>query len=754
MTPDVSTADLNLAPTLLSSSDRVDMACDAFEEAWIRGERPIIAEFLGRGLERDRSLLFSELLLLDIDYRRQRGEAFSTQEYKASFPDLAAQIESVGFLQQRDDAAHADRDARGTDATCDRRYAGRFELIEKLGAGASGEVWKAVDPRLERCVALEISHAGAGDAASVRRFLREARAAAQLRHPHLVSVHEVGREGEAVFIVSDLINGVDLRQRLAADRFSHRQAAEICATVAEALHVAHDQGIVHRDLKPANIIIDDDGRPHVTDFGLAKWFFEGRSVTLNGQLVGTPAYMSPEQARGDVGQIDRRTDVYGLGAVLYELLTGRPPYAGDLATIVHQIIRDEPRAPRRICATVPRDLETICLKAMAKEPACRYGSAQEMAVDLRRFLRGEPILARPDGPFERCWRFFRRRPTVAAAIVLGVVAFGSLASLGVAHQRHRALLGFKTVTLTTDPPGAEVVFVPLNEGTGKPEPSRIVRAGRSPIRQDFPAGHYLVIAVHGDDSTPLEQRRFHEVQRTVPADVNAIRPPYNHLYWEVLGPEEVEIPSIKIPERDAIQGMGLVSDRAAGPAFYIDTSEFDRQAYSDRIYDGQITASMARHPKPADAPIHANFDQAMMLLELAGRRLPTSEEYQRAWLSRRGSETKVDVAPDPAEENLSGNQSSRGAQDSSSLRGLEANPREWTVSWAPPFDLPGDLSVLDDVAPVKRLRAVWDGRYEPTDKQSPSRNAIAPPLQREDRSKGARSIGFRGARSAAPPYFH
>jgi WD40 repeat protein/tRNA A-37 threonylcarbamoyl transferase component Bud32 len=323
---------------------------------------------------------------------------------------------------------------------------GKFQLIERVGVGGFGAVWKARDTELDRTIALKIPHSGLlTENQELERFQREARAAAQLRHPNIVNVYEVATLNGLPVIVCEFVPGVPLKDLLEVRRLTFRQSAALLVEIASALDYAHSLGVVHRDVKPANIMLlrgaanpvsdsatmladelSEIGKPMLLDFGLALRDANETTMTIDGNVLGTPAFMSPEQADGRSHQADRRSDVYSLGVVLYQLLTGELPFRGSRLMMLEQVMYEEPRRPRLINDRTPRDLETICLKCLRKNPEKRYATAKELANDLGRYLRGEPILARPVGWLERGWLWCRRSPARAAAGLLASLLLATL----------------------------------------------------------------------------------------------------------------------------------------------------------------------------------------------------------------------------------------------------------------------------------------------------------------------------------------
>jgi tetratricopeptide (TPR) repeat protein len=306
-----------------------------------------------------------------------------------------------------------------------------YEILGELGRGGMGVVYLARQLALDRRVALKMLRAGDdADPETLARFRREAEVVARLQHPHVVQIHEVGMHQGRSFCALELIDGGSLDRRWARTPQPAGQTAELIETLARAVHAAHTQGIVHRDLKPANVLVTLDGVPKITDFGLAKRLDLGPGDTKSNMIMGTPSYMAPEQGQGLSKTVGPAADVYALGAILYEGLTGRPPFKGESALeTLHQVLSQEPVTVRALQPKVPGDLETICLKCLRKEPGKRYASALDLAEDLRRFRNGEPIAARQTPAWERTVKWARRRPAVAALVGVGTVGLLSLLAI-------------------------------------------------------------------------------------------------------------------------------------------------------------------------------------------------------------------------------------------------------------------------------------------------------------------------------------
>ncbi len=318
------------------------------------------------------------------------------------------------------------------------RVLGDCELFEEIGRGGMGVVWRGRQRGLHRDVAVKTLPGGAFASEEARaRFRREAQAAARLRHPGIVAIYGVGEDAGMPYFIMELVEGRTMAVAMAEKPVPVRQAVEWLREVSLAIAHAHSQGVLHRDIKPSNILIEPSGRARVADFGLAKLGDEagGATLTFSGTVAGSPAYMPPEQAHGR--GVTERSDIYSLGAVLYHLLAGCPPFQGDsIATVLAMVAQEDPISPRRLNASTPRDLDTICLKCLEKAPARRYSSAIELADDLSRFLDGHPVLARPVGRLETMLRLARRRPMHAASLVLGAALLATLL-VGLLWQRHQ-----------------------------------------------------------------------------------------------------------------------------------------------------------------------------------------------------------------------------------------------------------------------------------------------------------------------------
>ena len=447
----------------------IDRLCDEFEQSWKSGAAPEICGYLERISKTARLALLGQLVPVDLEYRLQRGELPKADDYvqtgaeavevakrelekldasgrlspkvispirpaaemeDATLPPVrqsssADEFATVIPMPKDDDATlapAAGRENQSSPASAESRvrYFGDYELLSEIARGGMGVVYKARQTNLNRVVALKMILAGqlASDE-EVQRFRTEAEAAANLDHPGIVPIYEIGQHEGQHFFSMGYVDGCSLADRVRNGPLPPKEAAELTKKIAEAIAFAHSRNVIHRDLKPANVLLDQNGEPKVTDFGLARKTDNDSGMTRTGAVMGTPSYMPPEQAAGKTSEVGPLSDVYSLGAILYCLLTGRPPFqaANPLDTLL-QVMEREPVSVSNINPEIQRDLETICHKCLQKESAKRYAAAQELADDLGRWLRNEPILARPVGRLERLVKWSKNQP--AAALLIGI----------------------------------------------------------------------------------------------------------------------------------------------------------------------------------------------------------------------------------------------------------------------------------------------------------------------------------------------
>lgn len=759
-------------------NELIDRVCDRFEAAVREGRHPRIEDFLDSFPDLNRHALLQELISLELDLLRRTNEtvSFDAQSpqhsfasYYQRFPDASEMLQELQRDWELRMAKQSDTDASAISfdpevetldhvASKTPRLIKQFELQTILGQGGFGIVWRAKDKRLQRDVAIKVPRSDRLAHADRSMFLREARAAAKLKHPNIIAIHEVGEDDSEVFIVSELIDGVSLKVWLESHKLTANAAAQLIAKLAKAVQHAHDKKIVHRDLKPANVLMDQLGEPHVADFGLAKRDTGEESLSIQGKLMGTPAYMAPEQARGDHAAIDPRTDVYALGAIFYELLTGVRPFRGEIGILLEQVKNAPPEAPRAIKPEIPRDLEAICLKCLAKDRAKRYASAAALAEDIHLYLAGETLRGIPAALPNRIWKWFNRKRHYVTAIGLTFFIAATVAG-GVAWQFRGTKpipVDLRQVDFITEPEDCEITVVAVNPQTGEPDPTKIQHAkGRTPLTMTLEPADYLVVAV-------LDETRFHEVYRHVPSPKETFGRFGSHMRWSLEKSGHVKLGTVKIPRSDVTNSMGLVErgsrvqePQIGGaveriwkiPSFYVDVREVTVQDVEDwgiKQYGDLGWKSRKRNnvlaglgPGPFST---VPFPNAVSTLELQGKRLPSAAEFY--YLSEQLAR-KLQTSPAVAE-----NEDICVLSDHTRISGLHSGVWEWTstkpggpFTALPPFSAEQFSNTL--------MKSITGGGRIETGKEIPvvgiSKTGFRAQLEVE-----AHRVGVRGVRSAKP----
>ena len=510
---------------------------------------------------------------------------------------------------------------------------GRFEVRKRIGAGAFGTVYRAFDPTLGREVALKVPRAAAMERPEVRaRFLREPKAAAQLRHPHIVPVYDAGVDGERYYIASAFIEGRTLDDVIAEKRLGYRQTAEVVVALADALDYAHSHGVVHRDVKPANVMLDHQGQPMLVDFGLARLESSDEKLTHDGSLLGTPAYMAPEQVDASFGTVGPASDQYALGVVLYQLLTGTTPFSGPPTAQIYSIVNQDPPGPRFVNPEAPPDLETICLKAMSKQPGGRYADCGALAEDLRRWVDSKPIRARRVGPAERLRMWSRRNPAAfvsmcAALLLLPVVIATTFAFLRGRSEPERVTADAERSLATTEMSESETSTEEVVPQTPKPRPVQ-----PEPVAPMIEDG----IAAATSPPMPVEAETVSSVNAPDPAAIPKT------IVWPEELTNSIGMELKRIPAGEFLMGSSVQHLVHIDSPFYMGIHEVTCRQYSEVMRNVERHVS---HPGRASHPVvnlpcqdALEFCRQLSRKEKQLYRLPTEEEWEYA--CRAGTTTR------------------------------------------------------------------------------------------------------------------
>lgn len=658
-------------------SNEIDLLCDLFESSWKQGDAPDIEDFLKQTDDIGRSTLLVELVKVDLHYRKLRGETVTLKDYESRFPDYSNVLSHVEADTIPDISL-----TRTWKQPEVRQRIGDYELIDEIGKGAFGHVWRAMHRNLDRTVAVKLPAKNLVGPSQVSMFMHEARAAARMEHPHIVRVHDFGKHDQGGYIVFGLIQGIDLKEWLQLRKPDFRETAGLIAKLADALDHAHKLGVVHRDLKPANVLMDGDSQPHITDFGLAKRLDIEDTIAGTGELMGTVPYMSPEQIRGENKAVDGQSDLYSLGCILYEMLTGRVPFKGDQRETLFQVLHDPPKPPREINQEVPLDLETICLGCLEKEKSDRYPTAGDLRDELNRFLHDEPIQRRPLTRPARAWRWVRKQPALATAIAVIIFLLTTGMSFGLMNLLSPPDDGKWEVQITTEPPGAHVVIMPLDPTTMEPIIEGSVEVdGVTPVSVRLLPDDYQIHAfLEGTLRRIQVRRRVPELISTIA--IGATKDEYwdqidgNALRWEpiIIPPEDITEDMIFVPGTDRFEfgdpkDPNSFSGTFSVPGLYVSPREFTcgdflRLRQTPSI---QVNEARARDPDDPFRPISRAY--AMHWAEEAGGRLPTEIEFE--YIAQRVKEAgeqeslKGDVDP---------------SRDLTRIEGLLSGVAEWTSS--------------------------------------------------------------------------